>query len=114
MKPHKHADLIKAWLDGEPIQYRRKEHFTNGFNFQPAGEWCDKKPYEEASLIQFDLDVYDYRMKTESKSDSIYTYHVQWGPRTNTPHWHQSALHNLKLIFDGETGKLKSAEVIND
>lgn len=25
MKPHKHAELIKAWADGEPIQFLSKE-----------------------------------------------------------------------------------------
>ena len=98
MKPHKHADLIKAWADGAEIEVK-SEHTCHKWELHKNPAW---------------VEGHEYRIKPEPKPVSIYTYHVQWGPRTNTPHWHQSALHNLKLTFDGETGKLKSAEVIND
>ena len=89
--PHKHAELIKAWADGALIEGQdiEGEWFIT---FNP--EWCRNGPY---------------RIYKEPKPDT-----VRYG---FAPHYcgrkAQKANDNIKLNFDGETGKLKSAEVIS-
>ena len=94
MKPHKHAELIKAWADGATIQYKYTED-----------EWVDAPQ----SILCWS-DTYVYRIKPESKPDvvrtvklSIYTEHHLVGCQEGA---------NIKLTFDGETHALKSAEVL--
>ncbi len=90
---HKHAALIKQWADGEEIEYLRSD-----------GSWrdCDNPTW-------FLGDV--YRIKPAApKPDSVLNcqalpYMVHYG---SAP----VGGDNLRLTFDGETGKLKSAEVL--
>jgi len=92
--PHKHAELIKAWADGATIEVQVFEdsnwHFANNPQWSP---------------------VQNYRIKPEPKPDLNFYYHIDKETHHPTfptvPHYL-----NLKLTFDGETGKLKSAEVI--
>lgn len=98
--PHKHAELIKAWADGAIIQ--EKYSFNDWRVFD--GYWQQDE-------------AYDYRIKPEPKPDVVRYVTYEWNPineRTygGIPEQKQSAHANLKLTFDGETGKLKSAEVI--
>lgn len=95
-KPHKHAELIKAWADGAEIQA------------QICGEWCDD--YSP----RWNLDG-KYRLKPEPKPDVVkYMGFINQEPGylvshyTIIDHWP----YKLKLTFDGETGQLKSAEVL--
>ena len=96
MKPHKHAELIKAWVDGAEIQV-----FDNIFN-----SWfdvIDNKP-------SWDFE-HEYRIKPEPKPNVIsYVFCTKGG--TLTWMYNQIGTANLKLTFDGETGELKSAEVL--
>ena len=99
MKPHKHAELIKAWADGAEIEVNMPD--VNGdavweyFN----GTWNE------------DL---QYRIKPESKPDVVGTFYFN----CDTMHSHIAGMKadledsNVKLTFDGETGELKSAEVL--
>ena len=98
MKPHKHCELIKAWADGAEIQI-----------LTGMGEWAEA-PYPAWS------DSCTYRIKPESKPD-FEGYLVQGVGCT----WHEyrikqcgdgALLPQIKLTFDGETGELKSAEVL--
>ena len=98
MKPHKHAELIKAWADGAQIEY---------LGIGSASVW--------ESVTNPRWDGYgEYRIKPEPKPDVVdYVFvgafhrisvcQLEWARATNS---------NLKLTFDGETGKLKAAEVI--
>ena len=96
MKPHKHAELIKAWADGAEIEVNMPD--VNGddvweyFN----GDWNEFR---------------EYRIKPESKPDVVKYYLKNFGG-----FWfceeHEKEKANLKLTFDGETGELKSAEVV--
>jgi len=93
MKPHKHAEVIKAWADGAKIQGKEDD-----------GVWVDIK------CPNWDWD--EYRIKPEPKPDTVQyigidKYSMRWDS-TNV-----AGRTNLKLTFDGETGKLKSAEVIS-
>jgi hypothetical protein len=100
-RPHKHAEIIKAWADGADVQY-----------YDPLSkEWCDIR--EQPHWF------YDstFRIKPETKPDTEYwcrTYEHSGGsiftPHLLSPTEIQPA--NIKLTFDGETGKLKKAEVL--
>lgn len=105
-KTHKHAELIKVWADGAEIQV-----FDNIFN-----SWfdvIDNKP-------SWDFE-HEYRIKPEPKPDVVAKGIIEWGGNTAngvadydtdfrvSEHWERD---NIKLTFDGETGKLKSAEVL--
>jgi hypothetical protein len=94
-QPHKHADLIKAWADGAEIEFR----VAPG-----CGEWKTAK-----HLIWAD-DV-EYRIKPDIKPDVV-IYYV-FDKHGGLFRWHVTKQQaNLSLTFDGETGELKSAEVI--
>lgn len=95
-QPRKHAALIKAWADGAEIQYK---DFTGG--------WVD------VGVISWYADC-EYRIKPEPKPDVVQEFWCELG---NKGHWHLPYLTspaNLRLTFDGETGKLKKAEVLNE
>jgi hypothetical protein len=99
MAKHKHYDCIVAWAEGKQIEALR-----------PNGQWVDvNNPYwgEE----------YDYRVKPEPKADQVIYGCVQLNGQTVKLMNHflprKCYIDNLSLTFDGETGKLKSAEVIN-
>jgi len=93
---HKHADLIKAWADGAEIE----QACRNGI-----GEilWCPfKGDWQEH---------YEYRIKPEPKPDIVLFIGatLDFVSKLILVKYDGD---NLKLTFDGETGKLKSAEVI--
>jgi hypothetical protein len=101
MKPHKHAELIKAWADGAEIEI--KHRLGSWESMQTKGEW---------------IEDYEYRIKPESKPDVFrnflfvekmacaYTFIDVTGlPRKEGEQW-------IRVYMDGETGELKSAEVL--
>jgi hypothetical protein len=93
-KPHKHADLIKAWADGAEIEFR----------------WDCLDDWRRLTTPRWDQDG-DYRIKPEPRPDVVvYSFETCHGQKS----WSngKEEYHNLKLTFDGETGKLKAAEVI--
>jgi hypothetical protein len=92
MKPHKHAELIKAWADGAEIE---------------AFDSCIDS-WTKASSPSWGNQI-EYRIKPERKPDvvryaRIKEHHVCRDTREKSD--------NLKLTFDGETGEPKSAEVL--
>jgi hypothetical protein len=93
---HKHYDIIVAWANGAKIEVKNPSN----------GSWWDATP------PAWDLD-YEYRIKPEPKPDWFKRIRVQtFGEdicRWDISHYPNA---NLKLTFDGETGELKSAEVI--
>ena len=102
-KPHKHAELIKAWADGAEIEYR----FQLGFGEnQPWSKW---RSTTNETIAWAETDFCDYRIKPQPKPDVVETLNVT----KNNIYKDLSERANLKLIWDGETGELKSAEVIS-
>jgi hypothetical protein len=96
-QPHKHAELIKAWVDGAEIQF-----YDQRFN-EHRWKDCGVDPYW-ASDVQF-------RVKPELKPDVVvYPETATSWDEAKKNQWYVKG--KLKLTFDGETGKLKSAEVI--
>ena len=87
---HKYADLIHAWADGAEIQ------ILNG------GKWFD---IYYPSWGKFEK----YRVKPQPRPD----YEIE---SVITRHGLTSSYYvgkaNVRFVFDGETGALKSAEVL--
>ena len=94
MKPHKHAELIKAWADGAEIEWKHK--FTNN--------WVR---FDEQD--HFWSEAYEYRIKPGPKPDFEIFYFYKNGELLSASYENKEP--NLKLIFTGE-GKLKDAEVL--
>lgn len=94
MKPHKHAELIKAWADGAEIQ----------ISVSKGELWEDAQP----NFLVWN-DEYQYRIKPEPKPDEIRYAQVGGAVIFREDKYNYD---NLKLTFDGETGELKSAEVL--
>lgn len=90
--PRKHAALIKAWADGAEIQ----ERFKGDETWLPFdGFWMEND--------------FEYRIKPEPKPDVVEIHVAIPHGFGLVKYWERE---NLKLTFDGETGKLKAAEVI--
>jgi hypothetical protein len=88
---HKHADLIKQWADGAQIQHHHQ--FEDRWDDVDNPRW---------------LDDHNYRIKPEPKPDTI-SFLCVLDPSGIV---FSMVGANLKLTFDGETNKLKSAEVL--
>jgi hypothetical protein len=101
-KPHKHAEIIKAWADGADIQYWDPQlKFWDDCLGNPFwgshGEYRIKPdPKPDRSVLFYERASVDY--------GRMYTEYAPVGADISK--------HNLKLTFDGETGRLKAAEVI--
>jgi hypothetical protein len=94
---HKHYDMIVAWAEGKTVQ-----------NFNDR-----KMCWEDVSGDPYWVNSFQYRIKPEPKPDWFKRIRVQtFGEdicRWDISHYPNA---NLKLTFDGETGELKSAEVL--
>jgi hypothetical protein len=94
---HKHADLIHAWADGAQIEWRSKQYTSNEWypNYSPS--WDDDAEY-----------------RLTQKPDVSRSFCVDnWGHNIRLPYPHTNMdKPNLRLVFEAETGKLKSAEVL--
>jgi hypothetical protein len=90
---HKHAELIIAWANGAKIQHR----------------WLHLK-WEDVINPNWDLG-FEYRIKPEPKPDIVRYAEID---KNGIYSWKCFATptQNIKYTFDGETGKLKSAEVL--
>lgn len=95
---HKHADLIHAWADGAAIEVRSLL----------SGDWVDEiRPSWAINL--------EYRIKPEPKPDVVRFQNIYGGGYYSERESDMCASNRsglIKLTFDGETGKLKSAEVL--
>ena len=104
---HKHAELIKAWADGAIIQFYAKER----------DKWLD------CLSPSWVIEV-NYRIKPEPKPDVVYYVVAEINNNVFKRNIidkndcfsflskHKTTADNLKLSFDGETGKLMTAEVL--
>lgn len=93
---HKHADLIHAWADGAEIQYKNNE-----------GVWIDFPGWYEPVWNSTEL---EYRIKPEPKPDVVFEYHSFLYNKMEAIKARETP--NIRIIYDGETGELKSAEVL--
>jgi hypothetical protein len=99
MKPHKHAALIKAWADGAEIEWRSHVYTFNEWKPHKNQRWDDHA---------------EYRIKaTEPKPDQILYFNIGRFGAVKIEYWQRElCAPNIAATFDGETGKLKSAEVL--
>jgi hypothetical protein len=95
-KPHKHAALIKAWADGAIIEYKKG---SNSWNVVGAPLWAVNT---------------EYRIKPEPMPDLILYARASCHFEKANTYWSvsKSGEDNIKAVFDGETGKIKSVEII--
>jgi hypothetical protein len=96
--PHVHAELIKAWADGAEIQAKSDNVWLD---CRMPDWWPDAQ----------------YRIKPELKPDVVFYARIllpyfDAPPRVDGLGMAQGTLDNLKFVFDGTTGRLKSSEVI--
>lgn len=93
---HKHADLIHAWADGARIEYLDKQ---NGVWEETTSPWWD-----EAAV---------YRVKPKAPVVFEECVHTIWDKDFRIKIvFSEDRQPNLKLLFDADTGKLISAEVL--
>jgi lysyl-tRNA synthetase class II len=102
--PHKHAAVIKAWADGAEIE------FLDTLSREPI--------WRAASRPSWTLDT-EYRIKPELKTDRVYygvfdkeDVQVKRTEIGSCFTKYNDSFDQIKVTFDGETGKLKSAEVL--
>ena len=106
---HKHYDMIVAWANGAKIEAR-----LNGGEWHelttPAWSGIDTK-YRIKPEPKPDLKLYFEVAKYTSEKDKpfLFLHRECMNPENNRI---DSISQNLRLIFDGETGELKSAEVL--
>ena len=96
--PHKHAELIKAWADGAEIE----------FYSEPAKQWI-------STAFPNWFPDNKFRIKPEPKPDHVYygVFEMDGSVHIDSCFTKlNDAGDELKLTFSGETGKLKSAEVL--
>ena len=91
---HVHAALIKAWADGAEIQYLHSESGYPDWITITHPNWSGDGDYR----IKPKPDVVRY-VCAATEGMSLGTEKKCWAD-------------NLKLTFDGDTGKLKAAEVL--
>jgi len=104
-KPHKHAELIKAWADGAEIQER---WVKLGCRLSGSKEWSEWSYFDGEWADDSET---EYRIKPTPKPDVV-SYLNYYGMSGRTVLGLNEDTHNLRMTFDGETGELKSAEVI--
>lgn len=101
-KPHKHAELIKAWADGIEIEYRFCHEHTG---------WTEWRKVQNDDRFLSDP-WWEYRLKKEAKPNVRFQTNIRWHKGWQNVETSDCNEPNLRLLFDGETGELKSAEVL--
>lgn len=115
MKPHKHAELIKAWADGAHIEFRTSFHIPGPGGGTCFTAWKSKSHDFWHAHIQYRIkpkpkpDVVSYLLSCEKLS-----FYYQWSEFTSEQldASGNSIRPQIKIIWNGETGELKSAEVL--
>lgn len=100
MAEHKHAEVLRAIADGKPVQW---QSLADGGWIDPLGSMNP--------LIDIHL---NWRVKPEPKPDV-----VRWLCRFDDGKWAEythrqcgECFPQIKAVTDGETGKLKSVEIV--
>ena len=91
-KPHKHAAIIKAWADGAEVEYLPSGSSVWGQYTSPCWDWDGEYRIKPKP----DVVMYGYSCNNGVSRVSLYRRDGD----------------NLKVTFNGDTGKLKAAEVL--
>lgn len=101
MKPHKHAELIKAWADGALIEYWSKttKQWTDVEAVNPY--WRETTEYRikpvQDVVRSFRLECHSWvGIRFNESSELLRKEDEQW----------------IRVLFDGKTCKIKSVEVL--
>ena len=100
-KPHKWAEVIKAWADGKPIQYK---------DLRSSDEWVDYEGDGYQIPMVFGVSYFEWRVKPENiviEGEISPNHHFNGGYFCVS-----STENNIRLEFDPDTKKLVKAEVI--
>ena len=101
MKPHRHAEIIKEFVNGKECEY----HIPYADKWEEINFLAD---FDTRHTVRIKPepkpDVVNYLEIGDNKQNSIYVPRIEYACNFNEA--------NLKIIWDGETGKLKNAEVI--
>jgi hypothetical protein len=100
---HRHAELIKAWADGAKIESRTLHTHAKNTNV-----------WQETTEPAWSNTNLEFRIKIEPKPDRITfltDYRDGWS-EAPVSCYVRGSKRALKLTHDGETGELKSAEVL--
>ena len=103
MTLHKHHDLIIAWAKGAQIQCQVFGKPNKWFDIKNP-DWLEGCTYR----IKPNPDVVLYKYVD---GDNGWAYYRKGAQDVGVDNKNKA---NLKLTVDGETGKLKKAEVINE
>ena len=100
---HKHYDCIVAWAEGKTIQAK----------YHTIEAWED---WDSEKSPNWFKDV-DYRIKPEPKPDYVKIFYLESHPFLGLRFSEeikpiQDKTKRISCTFDGETGKLKAAEVL--
>lgn len=98
MKPHKHAEVLRAIADGKEVQFKN----------QISGAWVETNHVNLNPITHPEL---EWRVKPEPKPDVTLSSCIGIDV-DNYLFLDVMAGANIIFTFDGETGKLKAAEVI--
>lgn len=105
-KQHKHAEVLHAIADGKEVQFKNKI----------LGAWVETNHVNLNPITHPDL---EWRVKPEPKPDVVGYVCVNNNTESNCVAFsiaykcsQDLSRFNLQLTWDGETGKLKKAEVI--
>lgn len=83
-QPHKHAEVLRAIADGKKVQHNA---FMRSSDWYGASKHCNPISHPEL----------EWRVKPEPKPDVVNMYDLRL---------------RIRLTFDGDTCKLKNAEVL--
>jgi hypothetical protein len=105
--PHKHAEVLRAIADGKEVQFSHM-HTTTWHDMKAGGIGYDPLTNES----------WNWRVKPEPKPDFVNYFNcydncigVFYQTTSDLP-LGSDAVGRIKVTFCGETGKLKSAEVV--
>ena len=108
MKPHKHAEAIKAWADGATI-----EIFTDNEKWEhaPHPSWMENMEYRIKREPKPDIAVETFLFENMAVPSTANIKDQSWH------HWLKNAdaytaVGKFKLTYDGETGTLKHIELV--
>ena len=103
--PRKHAELIKAWAEGATIEWRSS--YDDKWESIGIPSWLDKFEYRVKPEPKPDIVLYGMLALDEQLGAFPYArlQHIGLTPR-------KIQTDTIKVIFDGETGKLKAVEIL--
>ena len=100
--PHVHAALIKQWADGAMIQYKDNENWYDVTSIC-GPVWAPNEQYRVKPEPKHDIVLYAYINLLNYDTASI---------QPVTADTRKLKADTCMFVFDGETGKLKDAQIL--